>query len=51
MYEEFENCDSQGVHFQKHINRKPEIPFYKEFELLGGEIERAKQVIKEHKEK
>jgi len=49
MYEEFENCESQGVYFQKHINRKSEIPYYKEFKLLGGEIERAKQVIKEHK--
>ena len=50
MFKEFEECESQGVFFQKNIRNKSEIPFYKEFELLGGEIERAKQVIKEHKE-
>ena len=50
MYTEFEECESQGVYFTKNIRNKSDIPFYKEFKLLGGEIDRAEQVIKEYKE-
>ena len=50
MYNEFENSESQGKYFTKNIRNKDEYPYFKEYTLLGGEIDRAKQVIREHKE-
>jgi hypothetical protein len=50
MFNEFENAESQGKFFTKNIRNKNEHPYFKEYTLLGGEIDRAKQIIKEHKE-
>ena len=48
MYNEFENSDSQGKYFHKHINNKKEFPSRKEFTLYPNEVNEIKNNINEH---
>jgi hypothetical protein len=45
MYEEFENCDSQGKFFHKYINNKQNHPQRKEFTLYPNEVKEIKENI------
>jgi hypothetical protein len=49
MYEEFENCDSQGKYFHKNINNNQKHPVRKEFTLYPNEINELKLIVEEHK--
>lgn len=50
MYDDFENCDSQGKYFHKHINNKQKHPQRKEFTLYPNEVNEIKGNINEWKE-
>ena len=50
-YKEFENSESQGKFFFKEINNKKEHPHSREYNLYQNELEFAKNIIKEWKEK
>lgn len=50
LFEEFQNAESQGKFFYKHIRDKDNIPFKKEFTLYPSEIEEINESIKSKKE-
>lgn len=46
MYYEFEESESQGKYFLKHINKNPNITYRKEFSLYPNEIQEINETIK-----
>jgi hypothetical protein len=51
LYEDFEKSDSQGKFFNSKIKNNDSIPYSKAFKLYESELEDAKKIIKEWKEK
>ncbi len=45
MYEEFENCESQGKYFHKYINNNSRYPQRKEFTLYPNEVKEIKENV------
>jgi hypothetical protein len=50
FYEEFEKAESHGKFFYKHINKKDEYPYRREFTLYPNEINELREVIKNKEE-
>jgi hypothetical protein len=51
LYEQFENAESQGKFFHQKINNKSTHPTRKEFTLYPHEVNDAKKIIEENKDK
>lgn len=49
MYDEFENCDSQGKFFHHKINNNKVHPARKEFTLYPNEVKDLKQIVESNK--
>ena len=49
LYEEFENAESQGKFFYKHINNNKNHPYRKEFTLYPSEIKDLKEIVETKK--
>ena len=49
MYKEFEEAESQGKWFFKHINKNPRHPYRKEFTLYPTEVKELKEIVEAKK--
>ncbi len=49
MYEEFENCESQGKYFHKILNNNQKHPVRREYTLYPSEIKELKLIVEKHK--
>jgi hypothetical protein len=50
LYQEFEDCESQGKFFHQKLNNKPAYPSRKEFTLYPNEVKDLKEIIENNKQ-
>ena len=49
FYEEFEKAESHGKFFYKHINKKQQYPYRREFTLYPTEVKDLKEIVENSK--
>ena len=49
IYDEFEEADSQGKYFHKHLNDKNKYPTRREYTLYPSEVAELKEIVENNK--